>query len=303
MRGEVIPLLSLGLLTVVSANSFGDIHSENDFEQDSGRWFSLDHGVEFLPNERDAFYNPNLRLAQHRFLTAANKSPYVAQDAYYSGYAQAWRMLGFYVECDESQKDDGERNHRVRQLEEYQIATCQRYLLWAAYVDLDYKGGGIGEYQFWDPDNKKWDVTTCNQHGNGRCAKMDCHSPETNTWSLLGVYKEAFYASQWFEQLFKHAGYCLWSDDVYSFMQQHYNTWPEGCQNTEITDENGDNLYLDLKPSAGGNLTLALYTDDICKTEYVGTYASVEDAAGDKYLTGDDLRKFNDAMEVYKVIL
>lgn len=33
--------------------------------------------------------------------------------SYYDGHQQAWRMLGFYVDCDSSQ------------------GTCTRYLLWA----------------------------------------------------------------------------------------------------------------------------------------------------------------------------
>lgn len=84
-------------------------------------------------------------------------------------------------------------------------------------------------------------------------------------------------------------------------MKNRYDRWPEGCQSTDSTDENGNKLYLDLKPSAGGNLTLALYSDEICKTEYLGTYSTIEEAAGDDYLVGEDLQKFNDAMEVYKV--
>lgn len=102
-----------------------------DKVENIGEWISLDDGVEFQPNEIEAGKNPSLRLAQHRFLYAANRSPYAPQDAYYSGYQQAWRMLGFYVECDESNMNDN--NHRGRQLNQgYQIATCQRYLLWAA---------------------------------------------------------------------------------------------------------------------------------------------------------------------------
>jgi hypothetical protein len=171
------------------------------------------------------------------------------------------------------------------------------------YIDLNYQGGGIGEYQFYDATNETWDVSTCETHGNGRCAKMDCHSPDTKNWTLLGVYKEAFYASEWFEQLFKHAGYCLWDSNTYEFMHSRYGSWPEGCVDTGKTDEKGNELYLDVKPVAGGNVTVALYTDSICRTEYTGNQVSVEDAAGDKYVVGDNLRLFNDGMEVYKVSL
>jgi hypothetical protein len=272
-----------------------------------GQWISLKDGIEFQPNA-EALNNPSLRQAQNRFLSTTTKSPYLPQDGYYHAYSQAWRMLGFYVDCDESvQQNNNEeqnRGHRNRELAGgggQRRATCQRYLLWAAYVDLNYEGGGIGEYQFWDAEDDAWDTTTCETHGDGRCAKMDCHEVDSTTWTLLGVYKEAAYASEWFEQLFKHAGYCLWSNDVYEFMHGRYDSWPEGCQDTGVADEKGNDLYLDLKPSAGANLTLALYTDNICKTEYTGNKVSVEDAAGDKFVTGENLQLFNDYMEVYKV--
>ncbi|GKY98948.1 hypothetical protein MPSEU_000850600 [Mayamaea pseudoterrestris] len=290
-------ILLLGLLFTSFEADAAEVHSDHEANDNEGQWITLDRGVEFQPNELEASSNPSLRLAQHRFLSSANKSPFAAQDEYYPAYAQAWRMLGFFVDCEDS-AEEGSRDHR--ELNGDKTATCQRYLMWASYVDLNYVGGGIGEYKFWDAETSSWDATTCEQHGGDRCAKMDCHDPSTSTWTLLGIYKEAFYASEWFEQLFKHAGYCNWSNDVYEFMKDRYDDWPEGCEDTDATDENGNSLYLDLKPSAGGNLTLALYTDDICKTEYMGNYVTVEDAAGDEFVTGSNLELFNDAMEYYK---
>lgn len=290
-------LIALVLTLLIGASAI-EVPPTHEHVGNDGEWITLDRGVEFQPND-EAMTNPSLRLAQHRFLNSANKSPFAAQDDYYLGYAQAWRMLGFFVDCDESVQGDN-RDHRNLGGENRR-ETCQRYLLWAAYVDLNYIGGGIGEYQFWDAETSSWDTSTCQTHGNGRCAKMDCHSPDTNTWTLLGVYKEAAYSSEWYEQLFKHAGYCNWSNDVYDFMKERYDDWPEGCQDTDSTDEQGNSLYLDLKPAAGGNLTLALYTDSICKTEYMGTSVTVEDVAGDDFVTGSNLELFNDAMEYYKV--
>ena len=67
---------------------------------------------------------------------------------------------------------------------------CARYVLWAAYVDLEYEGGGIGEYQYWNRTSEDWDDAACyyadGSGGSGnnggdddraysRCAKMDCH--------------------------------------------------------------------------------------------------------------------------------
>jgi hypothetical protein len=70
------------------------------------------------------------------------------------------------------------------------------------YVDLEYEGGGIGEYSYWDMDRKSWDRTTCDYTGSSRCAKMDCHLDNTH-WSLLGFFKHRNY-DDWMEQLFKH---------------------------------------------------------------------------------------------------
>ena len=69
----------------------------------------------------------------------------------------------------------------------------------------------IGEYDFWV--DGKWDNdATC---VNGNCTRMDCHDPWNSDWKLLGVYEEmvSFENDMFFEQLFKHQGYCLWDGD------------------------------------------------------------------------------------------
>lgn len=83
--------------------------------------------------------------------------------------------------------------------------------MWAAYIDLDYAGGKIGEYQFYDRSTQRWDATSCGKN-HGRCAKMDCHLPSTH-FKLLGFFKEPNY-HEWMEQLFKHRKYTsttIWS--------------------------------------------------------------------------------------------
>jgi hypothetical protein len=72
------------------------------------------------------------------------------------------------------------------------------------YHDPNYNGGSIGEYQYYDWQSDKWDQSTCK---TGRCAKMDCHSSDTE-WELIGVYKASveFDKDTFFEQLFKHEG-------------------------------------------------------------------------------------------------
>ena len=110
-------------------------------------------------------------------------------------YQQAWRLLGFFVDCDDDSHWHYDDDAYVQQFsgsgdEQYSSSGCPRYVLWAAYVDPEYQGGGIGEYQFWNRNNQKWDTTPCNYNAeeNGRCAKMDCHAADTH-WQLLGLYK------------------------------------------------------------------------------------------------------------------
>lgn len=230
----------------------------------------------------------------------------------YDGYQQAWRYLGWYVACGHPsnryyQKGSHSHSHDNNNNRYQGNMYCQRYLMWAAYVDPNYSGGGIGEYSFYDYSTQSWDETACNAHGNGRCAPMDCHELDTSTWELLGVFKEAVYFGNdaFFEQLFKHEGVCVWNDeDLYDFMSDaRKGSWSEGCIRTyTMNDDRSDYLYIDLKPTYNGNMTYALYTDDICKTEYDGMNVAVDSVAKSMgLLYGDYLKQWNDALEIYKV--
>lgn len=179
-------------------------------------------------------------------------------------------------------------------------------------MDENYQEGGIGEYQYYDPYTQSWDDSACDIHGNGRCAKMDCHETNSTTWTLMGVFKEASYFGNdaFFEQLFKHEGICVWNDeDVYDFMSEaRESSWPQGCVSTGIAipskyyANGGDYIYLDLKPTWNGNMTYGLYTDEICKTDYEGKDITPDQVAKTLgLLYGDDLTKWNDALEIYKV--
>jgi len=112
----------------------------------------------------------------------------------YEPYALAWRYLGMYFDCYNDNQEG-----------------CSRVVLWAAYIDKRYKGGSIGEYQYYNISNNSWDKSTCKTR---RCAKMDCHEPNTH-FTLLGVFKELDGMEDWAEQLFKHHGYCVWDEDGY----------------------------------------------------------------------------------------
>jgi hypothetical protein len=240
-----------------------------------------------------------------------------SSSAYYNGQQQAWRMLGIYVDCSslvsivdtENQQQDQDKNNGAAT-----AATCQRYLLWAAYIDTNYQGSGSssGEYQYYNTDTQSWDDSACSSSAAKapRCARLDCHlssaetastnstssSSSSTNWQLLGVYKEYYYASEWFEQLFKHLGYCVWDNaTTYSYMQTYYASWPQACVVTATSSSSSSSslYYIDLAP--GPVLRLALYTDSVCFTEQTSLTVAQQDdiLAASGYLTSTQVAAFN----------
>lgn len=158
--------------------------------------------------------------------------------------------------------------------------------LFFQYVDLGYEGGGIGEYQYFNITNNGWDQTACDYSGSSRCAKMDCHLENTH-FSLLGFFKHKSY-DDWFEQLFKHEGICVWNDQEYAFMKNAREAWPQGCIDSYTATDDGTEIYYDIKPVQGGAIEVGLYTDTRCIKEYQSTGSSdpitVENILGNFFL-------------------
>jgi len=224
--------------------------------------------------------------------------PFVEGMSEYDEYQTAWRLLGFMVDCDTENDDDyhiSYHSHSSDYNDTMYVSEneCARYVLWGAYVDLDYAGDGIAEYQYWDASKNAglggWDANACEyaDSGNSRCAKMDCHLDNTN-WSLLGFFKHRNYM-EWMGQLFKHEGVCLWSDEQYAFMKNTYRGWPKACTDTGFRYDVKYNssvatltnsLYYDVKPLQGGRMGLALYTDNECLEEYSTTTHHMESIVG-----------------------
>ena len=98
----------------------------------------------------------------------------------------------------------------------------------------------MGEYQYFDRMNSTWSSAACDAVDSTRCVKMDCHLPTTH-FSLLGYFKEPNY-DEWMEQLFKHQGVCLWTDNEYSQMDNYRYLWPCSCSSIGQTDEEGNAL-------------------------------------------------------------
>lgn len=159
---------------------------------------------------------------------------------------------------------------------------------------MDYEGGGIGEYQYFNITKNQWDQSACQASGSSRCAKMDCHLDDTH-FSLLGFFKHKSY-DDWMEQLFKHEGICVWNDEEYAFMKNARKAWPQGCIDSYTTTSDGTEIYYDIKPVQGGDIEVGLYTDTRCISEYQPTSSNdpitVENVLGnffgDASGSGDD---------------
>lgn len=88
---------------------------------------------------------------------------------------------------------------------------------------------------------------------------------------MLGFFREPKY-NEWMEQLFKHEGDCVWTDEEYVFMQGDREAWPQGCVATTFTDKStGKTIRYALKPEPYGDMGIGLYTDQGCIEEYQGS--------------------------------
>jgi hypothetical protein len=94
----------------------------------SGDWVSLDDGSEVLlpPSDQEPkISDVRLLEARNQFLdrlTSGFSTSYESQfidgsETYYSDYAQAWRLLGFYVDCNapENQNNNGNQCENIQE--------------------------------------------------------------------------------------------------------------------------------------------------------------------------------------------
>jgi len=138
-----------------STTSFASSELPDEITIENEEWISLpDKVTQFLPSKSeslDVASSKRLRTAQERLL-----SGYVDQfadgDTYYDEYSQAWRMLGWYIDC-QAVAEERRLNVQSRRLEEggdddaysnnygdVVEGNCRRYLLWAAVsIFIDHK--------------------------------------------------------------------------------------------------------------------------------------------------------------------
>ena len=168
-----VPMTLAVLLGTTRAAKLNGFLSKEDLPQTGEQWMTLKNGVEFLPNSN---LSP---LAQYhlRKLTSDNsfeeETPFAeifvdGSETYYDEYAQAWRALGWYIDCDSCNQDsenggttcwwqernnDDENNNNNnngnnnnnnnnndadRNNDYAYRGGCRRYLLWAAVSNCSF---------------------------------------------------------------------------------------------------------------------------------------------------------------------
>lgn len=183
----------------------------------------------------------------------------------------------------------------------------RRVCLTCQYVDEYHEGNGFKEYQYYDTNLYEW-VEVCDLHSTKqRCVKMDCHEPNTN-FTLIGVFKIAQEDGDFFDQLFKHEGYCLWDNDQYDFMQEAKDSWPQACTRAGENqyDQHGNPLYYDMKPLEFGRVDVGLYSDPYCLNSYddedkLGAMTQAADANNEISDLNANLAIWEHAMEMFRV--
>ena len=91
--------------------------------------------------QEDAFlpYSEATDLSQHEYRQLASSyysSKFVDSTKSYDGYQQAWRLLGFYIDCSQRGRDEHDsKDHNSHDGEDNTYKSnsrCVRYLIWAA---------------------------------------------------------------------------------------------------------------------------------------------------------------------------
>lgn len=194
--------------------------------------------VEYTRSGRDIENNS----AQRRM----DDSPYYSKnkvdiDTEFDWWSQGYRLLGAFIDCDQLV---------------YQY--CSRWMMWAAYVNPNYEGGGFSEYYPNAQSGEEVDYSEYNEI-------LDCHQGDTQ-WELLGVYRMELY--QFIEQLSKH----VWHIDSWEYQvvigSLEYMT-DQDCSYLG-KDKYGNPLYGGVLPMENGYFSMGVFQDDICILEADG---------------------------------
>mmetsp|Transcript_3814 Transcript_3814/g.5816 ORF Transcript_3814/g.5816 Transcript_3814/m.5816 type:complete len:526 (+) Transcript_3814:231-1808(+) len=169
---------------------------------------------------------------------------------------------------------------------------CKRWMVWAAYIDPTFKDDDYeedGRRRAAEDDNNGQEDPPDYYFADDHEGKVDCHKSSTN-WKLLGVYKISVH--MFIQQLMKH----IWATGEFDYKvaQAVYQyVGNGGCNEVGYDpDDNNSVLYGGVMPLAGGDIRMALYTDEDCLIPYNGDltyddFASFE-PEDDQYFVFDD---------------
>ena len=140
----------LAILTVVVVHSISASSIHNEFVLPTDKeWMSITKSVDYMPasnSENSSF----LRKAQNRLLNYYKDEFVDGLETQYDEYAQAWRYLGLFVDCNvyannqrreleevEAEEEDvAEEEQAEEEVVQEEVVddgkVCKRYLLWAA---------------------------------------------------------------------------------------------------------------------------------------------------------------------------
>lgn len=139
MKTLVSAALLLSSAVSIGGASINGLLKKSDILSTGQDWLSVAPGAEVQPADFSAetpqvaammkntldrmLYDDNDRTGDYDTIFLDGSQ------TYYDEYAQAWRLLGFFIDCDAPEYDERRRN--LEGENDYNIG-CRRYLLWAA---------------------------------------------------------------------------------------------------------------------------------------------------------------------------
>ena len=159
----VVSLLMLVVISLAEADNQSNWIRKEDLPQTDQEWVSFHRTVEFLPASDDLSATAKARALARQLEeedegeeedTATDDiysiQPFVEGISEYDEYQQAWRLLGFMIDCDDhlSYVDDDAYyyNNNGGSWDGGTGEGCHRYVLWAA-VSFQWDAIG-GSYRF-----------------------------------------------------------------------------------------------------------------------------------------------------------
>ena len=135
-----------------SSPSSSSSSSSSEYTVNDSQWLSISEGVEFMPNTNlpplpKSSRGRKLEMEDGEESTTGaweeydpySVQPFVEGMSEYDEYQQAWRLLGFMIDCNSVDDDDGSGSGSQDVTED----GCARYVLWAAVSKIQVYGMAV----------------------------------------------------------------------------------------------------------------------------------------------------------------